>query len=251
MEYLTLVSQSYNHDQTNFLSKTAERIVFRPIGLPIKPPFDEFTSNCQRFTAQEETDIFTALHFVKFKINTAKRKTKKWPVLYYAIRNRVISANMGLVTVCIKRSKMTYDHDTMHSEGYEALLRAADGFDPWRGVKFSTYACWAILRNFTRPLRKKSITISEADLNQLPVNKETQDDSGIYIELINKMIEGNKMSDTEKKIIIQRFGLNGNTPQTLKEVGKELDYSPERVRQIQLLTINKMRGILYSSKLFV
>jgi RNA polymerase sigma factor (sigma-70 family) len=41
------------------------------------------------------------------------------------------------------------------------------------------------------------------------------------------------LDDREKRIICLRFGLDGTTPKTLRQVGAELGLSAERVRQIQ------------------
>ena len=49
------------------------------------------------------------------------------------------------------------------------------------------------------------------------------------------------LSDREKTIIQLRYGLNGEAPQTLEEIGKLLHITRERVRQIQNKAISKLR----------
>jgi RNA polymerase primary sigma factor len=41
------------------------------------------------------------------------------------------------------------------------------------------------------------------------------------------------LDDREKKIIFQRFGLDGGKPKTLEEVGKKFGVTRERIRQLQ------------------
>ena len=41
-----------------------------------------------------------------------------------------------------------------------------------------------------------------------------------------------------------RFGLDGNHPLTLEEVGERFDITRERVRQIQNIALHKMRRIM-------
>jgi RNA polymerase primary sigma factor len=48
----------------------------------------------------------------------------------------------------------------------------------------------------------------------------------------------------ERKIIFQRFGLDGGKPKTLEEVGKQFGVTRERIRQLQNLAVAKMRGAL-------
>lgn len=57
--------------------------------------------------------------------------------------------------------------------------------------------------------------------------------------LINR--ELNKLDDREKIIIKKRFGLDGYSPMTLEEVGKELDVTRERIRQIENKVLKKLK----------
>ena len=49
------------------------------------------------------------------------------------------------------------------------------------------------------------------------------------------------LDDRERKIILQRFGLDGGKPQTLEEVGKKFRVTRERIRQLQNIALAKMR----------
>jgi len=48
----------------------------------------------------------------------------------------------------------------------------------------------------------------------------------------------------EKKIVFQRFGLDGGKPRTLEEVGKKLGVTRERIRQVQNVALSKLRRAL-------
>ena len=48
----------------------------------------------------------------------------------------------------------------------------------------------------------------------------------------------------EKKIISQRFGLDGGNPKTLEDVGKDLGVTRERIRQLQNIALAKLRRAL-------
>jgi RNA polymerase primary sigma factor len=43
-------------------------------------------------------------------------------------------------------------------------------------------------------------------------------------------------------VVERRFGLNGNTPRTLEEVGKELGITRERVRQLESRALRELRA---------
>jgi RNA polymerase primary sigma factor len=48
----------------------------------------------------------------------------------------------------------------------------------------------------------------------------------------------------EQKIISQRFGLDGGTPRTLEDVGKNFGVTRERIRQLQNIALAKLRRAL-------
>jgi RNA polymerase primary sigma factor len=48
----------------------------------------------------------------------------------------------------------------------------------------------------------------------------------------------------EKKIILQRFGLDGGKPKTLEDVGKDFGITRERIRQLQNVALAKLRRAL-------
>jgi RNA polymerase primary sigma factor len=59
---------------------------------------------------------------------------------------------------------------------------------------------------------------------------------------IDGMIE--VLNEREKNIITQRFGLNGGTPKTLEDLGKNFGVTRERVRQLQNIALAKLRRAL-------
>ena len=57
-----------------------------------------------------------------------------------------------------------------------------------------------------------------------------------------------QLEDREAEIIQLRFGLNGDHPLTLEEVGERFDVTRERVRQIQNIAIHKMRLLMMDNE---
>lgn len=52
-----------------------------------------------------------------------------------------------------------------------------------------------------------------------------------------------ELNSKERKIITHRFGIDGKKPKTLEELGKEMGFSKERIRQIEAIAIKKLRTI--------
>ena len=66
-------------------------------------------------------------------------------------KKQIIQANLRLVVSVVKRygcdSERIYE---LISDGNVSLMRAVEKFDYARGFKFSTYATWAIRKNYAR-----------------------------------------------------------------------------------------------------
>ena len=60
----------------------------------------------------------------------------------------------------------------------------------------------------------------------------------------------NGLNDRERKIIKMRFGLEGDRPHTLEEVGAEFAVTRERIRQIEAKALNKLRKNKDTKKLY-
>lgn len=67
-------------------------------------------------------------------------------------------------------------------------------------------------------------------------------DSMVHEDLsktVHLALEG--LTERESRILAMRFGLGGEEPHTLAEIGREFDLSRERIRQLQALALRKLR----------
>ncbi|MGV8674482.1 sigma factor-like helix-turn-helix DNA-binding protein, partial [Pseudomonas aeruginosa] len=53
-----------------------------------------------------------------------------------------------------------------------------------------------------------------------------------------------ELTDKQREVVIRRFGLRGHESSTLEEVGQEIGLTRERVRQIQVEALKRLREIL-------
>ena len=68
-------------------------------------------------------------------------------------------------------------------------------------------------------------------------------------ETVNGNIDNwlQKLESKQREVLVRRFGLDGHEKATLEEVGLELGVTRERVRQIQMEALKRLRRILEGS----
>jgi RNA polymerase primary sigma factor len=172
-----------------------------------------------------------------------------------ATKNEIIRANLRLVVSIAKRYATSSENlFELVSDGNISLIRAVEKFDFGRGFKFSTYATWAIIKNFARTIPMEHRyhsrfhttqdemlrTVQNAGRNQ-PVQESAQTQREQQVAQIL-----GRLDDREQQIIRYRFGLDhAREPMTLKQVGEAMGVTKERIRQLETRAIAKLRKAAY------
>lgn len=228
-------------------------------------------------TAEEERVLFFQYNFCRYRVCKLKEKMGmpdpaavdaeralellRWNRRADALRDQIAQTNLALVLAMAKRTRMSeVDFADLVAEGNMALLRAIDKFDAARGFKFSTYACRAILKAFSRAGVKLSKYRS-----MFPTDFDPQLERSDYLEMrraehedrcadeITSIIRENRaeLTDIEQSVIEHRFAIDrdgrrlGLGPTlTLEQVGRIIGVTKERVRQIQNKALEKIRHSL-------
>lgn len=262
-----------------FLKKTFENLVMEPISFVVDPKFRrpkvmvaEMATDVQvhpgkNLTLQEERTLFTQMNYSKFRSGQIRRKLLSqsrwtleqvqellnWHQRSLDLRSRIVTANMGLVLAMAKRTHFdSVDFTDLISEGSMALLRATEKFDCLRGLKFSTYACQAILKGFSRAAkdnyRHRNLFPTQLDTTLEKDDSLDQQRTQSHLEMVDEVraiFRNNvaELSDTEYRVVDLRFSLTDGqrSPLTLKEVGAKLGLTKERIRQIQNQALSKLR----------
>jgi len=171
------------------------------------------------------------------------------------VKNRIVQANLRLVVNIAKRhvSPQTNFFELI-SDGNMSLLRAVDKFDYTRGFKFSTYASWAVMKNFARTVpkagkRRERFMTGHDELLEMTEDlrfegQEPYREPDITVKQnIERVIH--ELGPREREIVMRRFGLGDMPgPQTLEEVGQHFGVTKERIRQIESRAFKKLRGML-------
>lgn len=84
-----------------------------------------------------------------------------------------------------------------------------------------------------------------SDERNMPLENRTE--TLMLKEQISKILQ--ELAPKEQKVIVQRFGLDGRKPKTLEELGKQMGFSKERIRQIEGIALRKLRSLNTTEKL--
>ena len=205
-----------------------------------------------------EERLFIALHVCAYRASRQPRNTTvtdaeraKWVRRWTIIRDHIVENNLGLAYSMIGRLNIRHlDEDGMLSEALLGLIRATDRFNPWKGYRFSTYACNVIARALMRRGKR------EGDYRKVfPVQFETAyetpppgTDAGkdLFVERLTRVLDQNacQLSELETQILGQRSPEERQDRLTFQQIGKVVGLSKERVRQIQNGALSKLREAL-------
>lgn len=158
----------------------------------------------------------------------------------------------GLVHAFIQRQG---GGDISYEEALQAgrigLWHAIQGYDPRRGTAFSTYAWVAICHQVQRRARELKRD-TDVWTQEVPASWVVPDPGGeLERELTQDALRAlvNQLPERLRRVIVGRYGLGEEPPCMLKELGKELDLTGERVRQLQQEALAWLRHPAHSWRL--
>ena len=171
----------------------------------------------------------------------------------------LITHNLRLVVYIAKKfeSKTTTTEDLV-SIGTIGLMKAVKTFNPDKNIKFATYASRCIENEILMHLRKVNnmkveMSFDEPlsvdwDGNELTLRDvlgtepddvcepiEYTDEKRLLLKIVNDLPE------KEKNLMIMRFGLNGNTAMTQKQLANKLGISQSYISRLEKKILEKIR----------
>lgn len=174
-------------------------------------------------------------------------------------KNKLIEHNLRLVAHIVKKYyTVNCEQDDLISIGTIGLIKAINTFKPDKKIRLATYAARCIeneiLMHF-RNIKKTSHDVYISDPidtdkngNVLTLIDIIADESNIEDEIDTKLkiqrlreVFDSTLEGREKQIINMRYGLNGETQLTQREIAKKLNISRSYVSRIETAALNKLR----------
>lgn len=244
--------------QTIFLTKEKEK---------------ELSENCQKALRRLRKRIGSAVKEgctpeILMSAAKARRPVPKEIEVIEAIRNEFVeSCSPWAIHVAQRtffKAGNRLERDDLIQNAMFGLMRGALRFDH-RKAKWSTYCTWWIYQALSRAIRNDASMIrvpecrqSQHRLGQL--DEETAEQvrvaMSVGLEPVPATIPDRDhhpepsdpipemrriLTKRELEIMLRRYGLGGHYPQTLHAVGDKLNLSRERVRQIQVFALRKLK----------
>ena len=193
-------------------------------------------------------------------------------------QKKLVEENIGLIGFVLKRYTFVPWNAVVSKEdrfqaGFFGLRRAAQLFNPKKKFRFSTYATRWIFQSMSRTSCNEGFHTVRLPVYmvQRKWNEKSEDAKNAMAEsinvddlflttenhqavrnleeweskiLVNQFLE--KLPRKYKKVIQYRFGLTGYRPQTLRNVGKRMHLTYQRIQQIEKVAMRKLQRLCHT-----
>ena len=233
------------------------------------PPYIRELYRAKLLTPERERWLFRKYNFVKFRMCQLREEVRRrrhaislirayqrYEAESLACRRELVRSNLRLVVSIAKRHLGPQTNfETLVSDGNMSLLQAIEKFDYTRGFKFSTYASWAIIKNFAKSIPEENyhlrtyVTGVPELMEEVAAQQARQGESsrpmGQLWDSVSALL--GSLTEREQFILAARFGLPGTgsaEPRTLEAIGQHLSLSRERVRQLEKRALVRLRELV-------
>jgi RNA polymerase sporulation-specific sigma factor len=175
------------------------------------------------------------------------------------VRATLIERNLRLVVYIARKFENTgVNVEDLISVGTIGLIKAVNTFDPEKQIKLATYASRCIENEILMYLRRNSKIKTEIsfyeplnvdwDGNELLLSDILGTDNDIVYNIIEDDVDKQllflamqRLNSREKEIVHLRFGLNGTTEKTQKEVADILGISQSYISRLEKRIIKRLK----------
>ncbi len=244
---------------------------FELVGENLLPEYLQILKITPVLNREQEIELFRRYNYLKHLVSQERHRLKlsKIDAKLLAelegcldeaeeIRKTLVEANLRLVvSIAGKHTSNDAGFLELVSKGNFALIQAVEEFDYTTGFRFSRRASLDIAKEYAKvsgrsteltPKRAASLASIQRDL------RETTADLSALERTRQNLAEviREELDEREQHVILHHFGLIGSSirknTKTLQQIGDELGLTKERIRQIELTALQKLRQCLSSEQ---
>jgi len=240
---------------------------FELVGESLLPEYLQVLKTAAVLNRDQEIELFRRYNFLKSRVAQERHQIKLANVSatllaklegYLAqaekIRRTLVEANLRLVvSIASKHTGDGANFSELVSKGNFALIQAVEEFDFTKGFRFSRRASLNIAKEYARVSgRSTELTRKRAQsLGNIQRGLRSTTADVLAIERTRQSLTEvlrEELDEREQHVILHHFGILGSSfrknTKTLKQIGDELGLTKERIRQIELTALQKLRQCL-------
>jgi len=170
------------------------------------------------------------------------------------IRTLLVEANLRLiVSIAGKHTSDGAGFLELVSKGNFALIQAVEEFDYTKGFRFSRRASLDIAKEYAKVSGRSTELTPKRAASLASIQRDMRDTTADVLAIERTRhdlaeVLRQELDEREQYVILHHFGLTGisirKNTKTLKQIGDELGLTKERIRQIELSALQKLRQCL-------
>lgn len=209
------------------------------------------------FEAEHQRDI-TRSEWVKLANLESSKTLRRMVSSYRTAKNKLVTANLGLVHAVVQQNKSSLlpsQREELIQEGVLGLIRAAELFDPDKGLRFSTYATiWIkgmlgntnVLQPIALPSREKTkwnkIQKAISELKQMNIEINPHKISQISSVPHNQVIDLLNKMPAAKNMLSLDYQYKGSTRSGTEDHSGSSIYGGKALEEDDLVEILQMKA---------
>jgi len=245
---------------------------FQMLGEHLLPEYLQTLKDTPVLNRERERRLFRRYNYLKYLSSITRDGIRRTRVLskrlkqieeYLAeaetIRKTIVGANLRLVvSIASRHITSGASFAELVSRGNFALIKAVEEFDYKTGFRFSKRAGLNIAKEYAKVSGKSTHLSRERAASLANIQRDLRATATADFGAIERARQSltqvikSELNEREQYVILNHFGLTGSPikkkKQTLNQIGEDLSLTKERVRQIELIALQKLRQSLSSKE---